>query len=62
MQGWPTVGNEIVREVLFGCEIDMLLIDRRLEGGRVVADRSDNRLRRIAGVAGYENRNGDCGR
>ena len=36
MQGWPTVGDEIVREVLFRRAIDVLLIDGRLEDGRRV--------------------------
>ena len=33
MQGWPTVGDKIVREVLFGYAIDVLLVDGRLESG-----------------------------
>jgi len=33
MQGWPTVGDKIVREVLFGYTIDLLLVGSRLEGG-----------------------------
>ena len=31
MQGWPTVGDEIVREVLLRCAVDVLLVDGRLE-------------------------------
>lgn len=33
MQGWPTVSDEIVGEVLFGRAVDVLLVDRRFKGG-----------------------------
>ena len=33
MQGWATVGDEIVREVLLRREINVLLVDSRFESG-----------------------------